>query len=253
MNREFVYKDGQAIIIDDKGEQRTEEYYDGLEDVLVQEDLIEQMEANLASLEAESDEDDYNKTVKSWKRMIVVPLLIGVGVPLLMAGVEVLSRPELELVNSFLGMIHPGVLVCLIMIVPCSLFSGYFSWMAAKKLKNEVKMQRSREVQIDFLRRSIGKAKENIAELKKDKKNTKKEDFEVAVVHSEASIETMEAYQDLYADIGYNEEELLKGYETGSLESELQMVYDDTAIGVVKSYFDENALSLSRKRRNSKS
>lgn len=47
MNKEYIYKDGKALIIDENDNQKTVDYYDNLDEVLVQEDLIEALEEEI--------------------------------------------------------------------------------------------------------------------------------------------------------------------------------------------------------------
>jgi len=47
MNKEYVYKDDQALIIDDNDNQTVIDYYDNLDKVLVQENLIETIEKEI--------------------------------------------------------------------------------------------------------------------------------------------------------------------------------------------------------------
>jgi len=53
MNKEYVYKDDQALIIDDNDNQTVIDYYDNLDKVLVQENLIETIEKEIENLESE--------------------------------------------------------------------------------------------------------------------------------------------------------------------------------------------------------
>ena len=51
MNESYTYLNGQAIIANEVGEQRHCEYYDNLEKVLVQENLIETISEKIKHLE----------------------------------------------------------------------------------------------------------------------------------------------------------------------------------------------------------
>ena len=55
MNQGYTYKEGKAIVKTDKGIKEPIEYYDNLDEVLLQENLIETMENNILSLEKESE------------------------------------------------------------------------------------------------------------------------------------------------------------------------------------------------------
>ena len=51
MNKEYVYKDGKVLVIDENGNQKILDYYDNLDDVLIQENLIETMQNKEQKLE----------------------------------------------------------------------------------------------------------------------------------------------------------------------------------------------------------
>ena len=53
MNQEYTYIEGKAIVKTDKRVKEPIEYYDNLNEALVQENLIETMENNILSLEKE--------------------------------------------------------------------------------------------------------------------------------------------------------------------------------------------------------
>lgn len=53
MNKEYTYIDGKVIVRDSKGNQKQSEYYDNLEDVLIQENIIEKMESKINEIDDE--------------------------------------------------------------------------------------------------------------------------------------------------------------------------------------------------------
>lgn len=63
MNKEYTYLDGKAIISDENGKQSLIEYFDNLDYILVQENIIETMENRIAKLE--KDSQLYKKIIKN--------------------------------------------------------------------------------------------------------------------------------------------------------------------------------------------
>ena len=47
MNKDYIYINENAIVTDDNGNQRVTEYYDNLDKVLVQENIIEEIEKRI--------------------------------------------------------------------------------------------------------------------------------------------------------------------------------------------------------------
>lgn len=55
MNKEYVYIDIKVIISDENDKKTQSEYYDNLDKVLIQENLIETMEGKIQELESVSE------------------------------------------------------------------------------------------------------------------------------------------------------------------------------------------------------
>lgn len=81
MNEKYVYHNGKALIIDDNGIQREEDYYDNLEDALIKENVIEELEHRKVNLEKELKKID-KKSKHSKKKAVlntIIPMLFFVG------------------------------------------------------------------------------------------------------------------------------------------------------------------------------
>ena len=55
MNKEYTYIDGKVIISDENDKKTQSEYYDNLDKVLIQENLIETREGKIQELESVSE------------------------------------------------------------------------------------------------------------------------------------------------------------------------------------------------------
>lgn len=55
MNKSYIYLDGKVIIEDENNNKTLTEYYDNLDEVLIQENLIETMEKRIKELEQEME------------------------------------------------------------------------------------------------------------------------------------------------------------------------------------------------------
>lgn len=112
MNKEYTYIDGKVIISDENNNKTQCEYYDNLDEVLVQENLIETMENNIEKLEKES---------KSYKRkrihyipwvFILVTLISIIGVPFFMNYMTVENLFAMQLDTVF-GTINAALAISL--------------------------------------------------------------------------------------------------------------------------------------------
>ena len=84
MNKEYTYIDGKVIISDENDNKTQSDYYDNLDEVLVQENLIETMEEKIQELEKESQ--SYKKSNKKHYIPVIFPmvaLMSTIGAPIM--------------------------------------------------------------------------------------------------------------------------------------------------------------------------
>ena len=173
MNKEYIYKDGKALVIDENDNQRTVDYCDNLDDVLVQENLIETMEKEIKNLEKEISE--IKKGSKFSKYLYILwPFLIFTFGPLItmttlcnLFGVnQVLTLPLLGTLDFGTAV---GILGSTAFSIPGSLMSlaNYF------KEKRFERDEKGKETQLEYLKKLLVEQKEDLEELKLDKSNTK--------------------------------------------------------------------------------
>ena len=74
MNKEYTYIDGKVIISDESDKKIEHEYYDNLDKVLAQENLIETMEKKIQELESE------NESYKKNNRITYIPVFFPMTV-----------------------------------------------------------------------------------------------------------------------------------------------------------------------------
>ena len=61
MNKEYIYINGKVIIEDEKGQKKEVDYYDNIEEILIQENVIEQIENEIEKIEQEMKYSSINK------------------------------------------------------------------------------------------------------------------------------------------------------------------------------------------------
>ena len=247
MNKLYVYKDGLALILDDNNNQRTINYYDNLDEVLVNEDLIETMENEIKNLENEiSQFKDKPKKSKLFK--ILLPFLIFTFLPLI--ATPIFGR--LYGINNVVDttLFGPMNLSDLLAISASSLLTipgALFSKMEYSSQKDREKTKNGKKVQLESLKKELDEQKEYLNELKKNKTNSnEKDDIHVKMIDSSNQLENLNNFSSLCFDLGYNEDKYFKYYQDGNLDKCLKNRTNDTGIEYANEYFKEKAPSLSK-------
>ena len=113
MNNEYIYKDGKVLIRDENDNQTIVDYYDNLDKVLVQENLIELMELELQKIEKEliKYKNMIHKNKLSKILHILAPFLIMTFLPLICAPIISNLMGINEIINTIYGPIKLGNLV----------------------------------------------------------------------------------------------------------------------------------------------
>lgn len=250
LNNEYVYKDGKALIIDENDNQKTVDYYDNLDEVLIQEDLIEKMEEEIKKLEKENS--NYKKGSKfSRKFWVWYPFLLFTFAPLIMF--PLLSKffvVKGMIDTSLFGTISRGTLLGLIgtplFAIPGSLLT-LATYLNEKKLEKE---QKGKEMQLEYLKINLVKQKETLEELKADKTNSKeKEDFYISKVDNIETLKKLRNFLSFYYNLGYNEEKYFRYYQKGKLDSYLGKFVNDVGIQFANQHFEEKEPTLVKRRK----
>ncbi len=253
MNREYIYKDGKALIIDENDNQKNVDYYDNLDDVLVQEDVIEVLESEIKQLEEELS--SYKKPSKfsrwSW---ILMPFLIFTFVPLIFSQIMGPVFGMDRVVNAAIfGSIKAMDLAGLIMSFTFSPFGALLSLKSYIKEKEIDKQLKGKETQLEYSKKELVELKEGLNELKLDKTNSKKtEEFYVSKVDSKEELKKLRNYLIFCYKLGYNEQKYFKYYQQGKLESYLEKTTTDTGIEFINKHFEEKGPTLVKKKKQNK-
>ena len=243
MNKEYAYIDGKAIIVDEKGEQTKSEYYDNLDEILVQENLIEDMENKIKQLE--KDIDAYKEINKKHHFPF---MLLAVILAIVLGNLVILSvdpKQFMETVDFSFGKVNLVLLlnsvISTISIPLGAIFDSMF-YQQYKDAKNEEKGINS---DLDYLKKQIIIEKQKLEKLQKDKKkNEEGKKFGVVVVDDKAKSEELKNNLDFYYNLGYNENKYFKYYQLGRLNDKLQKYYNDTEIKKVEDYLEEKRHTL---------
>lgn len=247
MNKQYTYIDGNVIIVDDKDNTKKDEYYDNLDKVLVQENVIETMENKYQELTKQGTRKPNNK--------IYIPSTFLTCVPIATFGIPtVFLLPEFrtlftEIFNKINCPIDPTIVI--------GLFSGgvssAFSMAVEVKMYKGYKKENGIDSQIEFLQRQIPIEKEDLENLKsvrtRENENTK---FRTIKVDDSQQLKALNSCLDLFFDLGYNGNKYYQYYQQGKLDRKLQKSYTDTGIQLAKEYFEEKGPVYSKKRTSHK-
>ena len=252
MNKEYIYIAGKVIVTDENGTQNSVEYYDNLDEVLIQENLIETMEDKISKLEKESK--DYKKYNKKHYIPIVLPLSIlttTIGIP---AIAYLLGDTDVYVssINTIFGPINRAVLYTLSTstLLP---FISLEELRMYRDHKNSIKEEKGINSELEFLKQQIIIEKQKLSELKKEKtKNRDDKEFKSVEVDDLEKLKALKSYLNLYYDLGYNGEKYYKYYLQGKLDNKLCKYYNDIGIELAKEYLEEKGHTLVKKKNTKK-
>lgn len=249
MNKEYIYKDGKALVIDEDNNQKTIDYYDNLDKVLIQEDLIEAMEEEIKKLEKEVSQ--YKKDSK-FSRFIWVwyPFLLFAFGPLIMFPIMGNFFGVTDLINtSLFGEMSAGTYLGLIAAPIFAIPGALLTMSLHSKEKRLDKDQKGKETQLEYLKRGLVEERENLEQLKLDKTNSKQtEDFYISMVDSKEMLEGLKNFLNFYYNVGYNEKKYFKYFQQGKLDKYLGKITNDLGIQFANEYFEEKGAVLAKKR-----
>lgn len=252
MNKEYTYIDGKVIIKDENGYQTLIEYYDNLDEVLVQENLIETIENNINEKKKKKDEIKLEKA--SFSPVVTVITLITIfGAPPILCwfnnGIEILKLT----VDTIYGPFNFVRLIQFLTAVPSTLCALLFDFQEYKMAKAIVKEKNAITSELEAQEELLVIEKEKLVELQKNKtKNNENNEFRVVEVNDKEKLTSLRNYLSLFYDLGYNSDKYYKYYEQGILEEKLKKHYDEDGIQAAKKYLEEKGPVLSKKRNNNK-
>ena len=252
MNKEYTYNDGKVIVLDEKGEKRVIDYYDNLEKVLRQENLIEVMEHEKSQLEEELK--DYDMVTNA---DIYLPFLTLFTSPLVIAPVvarlyELLGNFNFRDIETKFGTIDFGIYISLLI----ASFSGIIGLTSSilnyrEKIK-ETKIIASQKSQLEFIKRALLIEKEALIKLKEETTNVNEnKNFRVVKLDNEEDFDINIFYDclELSFNLVYYLKKYQRAYEKGNLEQVLEKQgYNENGFELVKHYLDNVIPNLVKQR-----
>ena len=252
MNKGYTYIDGKVIISDENGNHTQSEYYNNLDKVLVQENVIEEMEGKIQELTKESKK--YPESEKKYKPLYLYSVL-GAAILVmphlfwLLTGVN----PYLCSIDTVFGPVNQALFYASTAVAIGIPFGSIFTWIDYSNFKERAKIGKGISSELEFLKFQIEKEKETLVSLQKEKtRNKDNTEFRSTQVDDKQQLEALRNYLDLYYDLGYNREKYYRYYQQGRLDEKLQKYYDETEIELTKQYLEEKGPVLVKKINNSK-
>lgn len=254
MNKEYIYIDGNAIIKDEKDNHTVVEYYDNLDDVLVQENLIETMENRIKQLEKENEE--YKKHNKKRYIPILFPsisilsILLPPIISYLLGNTDVFIN-SIDTINGTINQALSYSLTSSLFFIP---ISALFELNIYSNYKKDSKKAKGINSELNFLNKQLDKEKEILVKLKnKSSKDKENKEFRVVEVKDIDKLKILRNYLNLYFNLGYNEQKYSKYYQDGKLDETLRKNhYDDTSIELAKEYLAKESTLVKRKTKKSR-
>ena len=250
MNQGYTYKEGKVIVKTDKGIQEPIEYYDNLNEVLIQENLVEIIEKNILSLEKESE--NYKKINQKHYIPLFLPTALLMAIVAAPALAYLLGNSDVYVssVNSIFGTINEAVSLSLIFSVGLLPLGSYVELGMYRHHKNLLKKEKGINSELEFLKKQIIIEKEKLNALKTEKNRDKKEEQSRVVEVSDLELlKRLKKSLNLYFDLGYNEDAYYKYYQNGTLDANLSQDYNDAEIENAKKYLEEKGPTLTKKRK----
>lgn len=247
MNKGYTQIGDKVIISDENGVHTQSEYYDNLDKVLVQENIIEEMENRIQELTKESEEYPVikKKYIPAYLYSGLVGGIIGTG---LLNWILTGTNPYSLNYDTVYGTFNYGLYLSMVGGIPTFGLGSILSLIDYSNYKNKVKKGNGINSELEFLKLQIEKEKETLVSLQKDKtKVNETVEYISKQVDDKQQLEALRNYLELYYDLGSNKEKYYRYYQQGKLDKKMQRHYNDEDIELAKEYLDKKGPTLVRK------
>lgn len=247
MNKSYIYIDGKVIVTDDNGVKEPVEYYDNIDEVLVQENLVETMEERIQELEELSEK--YKKINKGHYFPVTLPIaaLMAIIAPLLvnfLSDGTAFTTP----VNTAFGSINALIFYSICALPGLLIFSWALESMFYLEYKGEIKEEKGINSELEFLKKQIELEREHLETLKQEKTRANEStEFREVEVNDVQQIGDLKGISNLYFNLGYDDKKLYRLYRKGQLDKKLAKDYNEDEIELAKEYLEEKGPILEKK------
>lgn len=250
MNKTIIYKDEDALILDEKDNQDMVSNTDNLLEILETENFIELLENTIK--EYEENYIPEKKESKLSKLYHLAPMAIGTLSALFVF--EIICQHygiENSVVNTIFGEMTEKAFLFTTMAPGLTFMGGLLSLMEYNSYVSFKKNRNGERAKAEAAKVELEVQKEKLDELKKDKtlspENSKS--FVKKDIDNEKIKQITSNFLDFYYTVGYNEEKYLRYYEKGILDKKLERRFSDDAIDCIKDYLQDKTTILEKKKK----
>ena len=238
MNKEYTIVGNKAIVMSDDKEYVTD-YYDGIDEVLNQENVVELIEKKVSDLEKKKINNIKKpKSLLEFLGFLVLPFPTSLLLLTLFKGdlQSALLLTDHTIFGEMSTFLSVAILEELTLSIPFGLVSsigGYLDY------KNKLSTKRAIEVELNKMQTLLKDEKEKL-NLLRDKYlvDDVRETKNTIDLKSQDTKNSINKFAKLYYDLGYDFEKLYKEYKNDNIESYLNKYYKninrDEAIAIIE-------------------
>ena len=230
MNKGYTYIDGKVVVSDDQGNQRQIDYYDNLEEVLVEENIIEELYQRLGFVNDLIAEHECDRKNRKPLFLIAFAILI-----LAIVGIDKIAFNSSISFSTLFGVIGVGL--------PMTALFDYYLYC---KHKEKTETLNRFEDEKEIIKLQIEQEKEKLHQLEENKTRNN-EDLNNKSVNIDYR-EKLEKIREFIRSLKYHTNDYYELYEKGLLEEALGIKYGKEGLEVVKQFLDEQGPKLTRKK-----
>ncbi len=243
MNVSYTYIDGKAIIFDENGNQVPINYYNNLDDVLIQENVIETIENKIKELG--------NIKILPKKRFIpfttICATIVILVAPLILGLIFGINMYTTSVSTAFgeMNLFKMIAIICGVTIEPVAIITDILN----HSIYNDfVKHNNAKVSELEFLKSKLIKEKEKLNSLKKESfECEEKKDFKTVKVNDIEELKQLKNMLLLYYDLGYNSKKYYTYQQQGKLRKKLAKKYSEEDIKLIEQYLEEKGPTLVKK------
>ena len=249
MNKEYIYLDEKAIIRNENGEKEPIKYYNELDKVLEQENLIESIENKITNLERKKNNTRVMSTL-----FALIPVLMGFITPIisvfLLSLCGVITTPYTSITDTIFGPMMHGPFMTAAISIPTGIMFGLpITIINFMQRAQDKKHLIGLENELNYLNKSLNIEKEKLDELNKNKSyEHQNKDFRIVKINDEA-IKNLDTKLKLCYACGYNGKKYYKLYKKhNKLPKEFVETFKNGEIEIIKEFLEEKGPSLTKRK-----
>ena len=242
MNQQYIDNNDLTIIIDENGNRTIREHKENIEELLIQENLIEALDSKKDKIK-----NELNKMKVKEHYLPITPFLAEtISIYLLYLAFLIISDNANIIETIITGFNQNNIIanITLITFIPITL--GIYIDSDYRSYKYKKNHKKGLEKKLEKLEEKIKEEREYLNSL--NNKNNSNKATITRVNDTNQIMLYLDELLDLYYQIGMNEEEYLKYYQTQTLPNKLKGSYTPEEIKEINNYFEAQKKSYVKKR-----